>query len=262
MIGGVALNRGGVVLHEARAAPTVLFGVMLGIAICVSPRLLAQDCASATAGHDVEVEYERDGAAVGIPTALRFRTSHDGTLRAEDVATGGELWAFRPPEAEAAVSPGERMTRLAVLRFDSNRDGVIDPSRRRSGVAFFRAQAGRCVLLRAGCHGQDAATPWRADSSTLHGLGDAWSTPTIARVRVGGARQNGEHLVLFVGGGLAGSDADGGNAMFMLDAASGRVLWTAGNSAPANFISTHMTEGLASRIVAIDYDGDQFADRV
>lgn len=235
-----------------------VFWAALGVAaMCASATVLAQDCSSTAAGPAIEVEYERDGAAVGIPSALRFKAAADGTLRAEDIATGSELWTFRAPEAEAAVTAGERMTGLAVLRFDSNGDGVIDPRDGDRVWLYFGFKRAGAFYYALDVTDRTPRLLWRADGSTMNGLGDAWSTPAIARIRVGGARQNGEQLVVLVGGGL-----ETGNALFMLDAASGRVLWSAGISAPANFISARMTEGFASRLVAIDFDGDQFTDRL
>ncbi len=128
----------------------------------------AQECADTVSDQAVKVEYETDGAAVGIPSALLFRGSHDGTVRAEDIATGGELWRFRAPEAEAATSAGERLTHLAVLRFDANGDGVIDPRDGDRVWIYFGLQACRRCVLRARCHRQNTArtvaSGWQHDA--------------------------------------------------------------------------------------------------
>ena len=42
---------------------------------------------------------------------------------------------------------------------------------------------------------------WNLGPAQLPGIGETWSTPTIARVRIDGAEQNGENLALIFGGG-------------------------------------------------------------
>ena len=91
---------------------------------------------------------------------------------------------------------------------------------------------------------------WRADAVTLDGLSDAWSTPTLARVRIAGATQNGEHFVLIIGGGYRANDS-GGNRIFMLDAATGHVLWQADTTSP-----------IPAGIAVLDADADEYADRM
>jgi type IV pilus assembly protein PilY1 len=274
------------------------------MATCSADAVFAQECASLAADRSaVEVGYETDGAAVGVPSTLLFRVAADGTLRAEDVATGGQLWAYRAPETLTITTPGERMTSLAVLRFDADGDGVIDARRGDRVWLYFGLKRAGSVYYALDVTERTPRVLWRADRAVIPGLGDAWSTPTIARVRIAGTQQNGEHFVVIVGGGFTapasaaaasaapgkaapasaapgsaapgsaapGSAAPGsaapasaapGNSLFMLDAASGRVLWSARDRAPADFVSPRMTEAFASRIVAIDFDGDQFADRL
>jgi type IV pilus assembly protein PilY1 len=134
------------------------------------------------------------------------------------------------------------------------------------------------VMTRSGCAGLKRGgacyvdvtdrTPrvlWKTGVETMEGLAEAWSTPTIARVRAGGARQNGEHLVIILGGGFAGDSASAGNAgnrLFMLDAATGAVLWHAGDQSTADLVLSRMTHGVASRVAVLDTDGDGFADRL
>ena len=84
--------------------------------------------------------------------------------------------------------------------------------------------------------------------------------------RVAGAAQNGEHFVLVVGGGYpassSGGGAAGGNRLFMMDAATGKLLWTAGDQSRADRALPRMTHAVAARVAAIDTDGDGFADRM
>jgi type IV pilus assembly protein PilY1 len=103
---------------------------------------------------------------------------------------------------------------------------------------------------------------WKAGPDVLPGLGAAWSTPAIARARIAGAAQNGEHFVLVFGGGY--DAAGGGNRIFIVDAASGRLLWSAGagTESGADLVLTEMTHSMAARVAVLDTDGDAYADRM
>jgi type IV pilus assembly protein PilY1 len=103
---------------------------------------------------------------------------------------------------------------------------------------------------------------WKTGSSQLEGLGEAWSAPTIARVRIAGTRQNAQQFVVIVGGGFSPASSATGNRILMLDAATGRLLWSAGNHAGADRPLSRMSHGIAARIAVLDTDGDDLADRM
>ncbi len=163
------------------------------------------------------------------------------------------------------------MTSIAVLRFDANADGVIDTAARRSRVAVLRPETRRAVVLRAGrhrsapraCSGKPAARSWMA-----------WvkrgPRPTIARVRIAGTKQDARAFVVIVGGGFSPHSSATGNRILMLDAATGRLLWSAGNQRGcgssaqphgssalprASPFSTRMVTSLADRMYAADIGG-------
>jgi type IV pilus assembly protein PilY1 len=195
-----------------------------------------------------------------------FTPSDEGTLRAMDPTDGRVLWTYRIKEA-VAVPGGSFMTDVRVLLFDANRDGVIDISggdrvwlyfgARRAGAAYYALDV------------TDPSVPrelWHIGADSLPGAGEAWSTPTLARVRIAGEVQNGEHFVLLIGGGYGDGTGEAGKRLFMLDAATGRLLWSAagpagGASAP-DLILTRMTAAIPARVAALDTDGDGFADRL
>jgi type IV pilus assembly protein PilY1 len=167
--------------------------------------------------------------------------------------------------ATASATTG-LLTDLRVLRFDANADGVIDVGQgdkvwlyfglRRAGAAYYALDISDRT---------QAPVLWRADATTLDGLADAWSTPTIARVRIAGANQNGEHFVLIFGGGYdAASTA--GNRIFMVDAATGHLLWQAGAPTAASGTPdlplTAMTTPIPASIAVLDTDADEYADRM
>jgi len=241
------------------------------VAVCclllLGQRVGAQECTSTVVGHSsVQVDYDAALSAAGGPGTVVFDASGDGTLRALDARSESVLWSFAPPELAASGAHTDRMTDLAVLRFDSNNDGLIDANAGDRVWLFFGLKRAGPVYYALDVTTRTPRVLWTAGPETLPGLGDAWSTPTIARVRVGGATQNGEHFVLVLGGGYSGADNDGaggvGNRLFVVDAATGHLLWSAGDGEGVDLPLPHMTHAVAARVTALDLDGDELADRL
>jgi type IV pilus assembly protein PilY1 len=113
---------------------------------------------------------------------------------------------------------------------------------------------------------------WKLGPNDLPGVGETWSAPVITRVRINGATQNGENLVLIMGGGYDGAEENvnfttdaTGNRLFMVDAKSGALLWYAGGgggSGAPDLVLQNMTNAIAAPVTVIDTDGDQYADRI
>ncbi len=251
----------------------------------------SQECASvAVSPSSVKVVYDAALATGGGAGTIVYAGSDAGEISAIEELSGRLLWTYRPPElATARVGTG-LMTDLAVLRFDANNDGFIDGSNGDRVWLYFGLKRGGPFYHALDVTNRVARPLWVAGADTLDGLADAWSTPAVTRVRLSGAVQNGEHFVLIVGGGYAGDaanttstagSADGagdaddadrasnagstvpaGNRLFMLDAATGRLLWSASDQPGADRILPQMTHAFAARVTAIDSDGDEFADRL
>lgn len=210
----------------------------------------------------IRVEYDSRSSAVGRMSALIFVPSSAGELKAIDADNGSVLWTFVAPEVLAATAPSERMTDVAVLRFDANGDGVIDAAGGDRVWLYFGLKRAGGYYYALDVSRRTSRVLWMADASTLNGIADAWSAPTVARVRVSGVAQNGERLVVFVGGGFSRDAGAAGNHVFMLDAASGQLLWSAGAEASNDLPLAQMVDGIAARVATLDIDGDGFADRL
>jgi type IV pilus assembly protein PilY1 len=192
-----------------------------------------------------------------------FQGTADGALRALDVQ-GRELWKFTPPGISASDGEGDLMTELRVLRFDADNDGRIDPA---SGdhvwLYFGMRQGGRFYHAIDATDRTRIRSLWSVGPDELPGVGETWSPPNIARVRIAGAAQNAELFVVIVGGGFDPGLA--ANRIYMLDAASGHLLWDAGGSESPTRVDlplTSMTHGVAARVVVLDTDGDRLSDRL
>lgn len=116
---------------------------------------------------------------------------------------------------------------------------------------------------------------WTVGPDQLQGLGQTWSPPTVARVKVGtngSVNADPQKFVLIFGGGYdmaaeaVNNKTEGvGNRVFMIDASTGALLWSAGPNiagVTANLKFDKMTNAIPGRVGVFDIDGDAFADRM
>lgn len=230
------------------------------------------------------VAYGGSVDAADARDVVVFVPTNDGYLHAVDARTGRELWSFVPPELLSRLvslyrNPGVAARSygldgdVRVLKFDVNQDGIVTAAEGdRVWIYFGMRRGGRFYYALDVTDRGSPRLKWRLGPADLPGIGETWSTPAVTRVRIGGAAQNGEHLVLVFGGGYDDSQEnyayttdDSGHRLFMVDAASGALLWYAGGPGGAgepDLRLAHMTHSIPSRISVLDIDGDRFADRM
>jgi type IV pilus assembly protein PilY1 len=215
-----------------------------------------------------------------INDAVAYVPTNDGFLHAVDTATGQERWAFIPQEfiplqydlmlnnvgsGKSYALDGE----IQVLKFDVNGDGIVTSSAGDRVLIYFGMGRGGDGYYAFDVTDKDAPRfMWRIGAAELAGVGQTWSPPAIGRVNVNGATQNSQKLVLIMGGGYdtvqdgAAYATDGtGNRIFMVDALSGALLWSAGPSG-ADLNRTRMTHGFPAGITVLDINSDGFSDRM
>lgn len=96
-------------------------------------------------------------------------------------------------------------------------------------------------------------------------LGQTWSRPIITKVNIGGTVKN----VMIVGGGYDETQDDKlvrsadtvGNSVFMIDADTGALLWSASNTG-ATYTLEDMKYSIPARVSVIDRDKDGLADHM
>ncbi len=225
--------------------------------------ILAADCVeNGAVPRAVTVRYEP-------AMQMKFMPGADGVLRALNALNGQELWAYTPPGLDVTHRFSGLMTDIRALRFDSDANGAIDPARGdRVWLYFGLRRGGRSYYALDVTDSSRPQLLWQIGPAELPGVGETWPVPALARVRVGGESQNGESLVVFLGGGFDEVSGASGHRIFMVDAASGRLLWYAGGPGgiqvprPPDLLLPAMVASIAGRIAPLDVDRDGYADRL
>jgi type IV pilus assembly protein PilY1 len=217
------------------------------------------------------------------PTLVLYGTTNDGLLQAINADDGTELWSFMPRDMLGRIEElydNEEVTSrvygldgdMEVLRIDRNNDGVITRSDDDKVILYFGMRRGGSSI-----HAIDVTERnnpklmWVRGPSELPGLGQTWSTPTIARINVDRTwpSTNPDKLVLVFGGGYdSAEDSIGyvsalvGNGIYIVDAISGDLIWRVGPDNGATMKHTSMTNAIPSEVRPIDLTGDGYADRM
>ncbi len=225
------------------------------------------------------------GGSVAAPDpddAAVFMLTNDGLLHAIAPVSGKELWSIVPYELlsrltklyqDAPQDPEAREYGLdadiQVLRIDRNQNGIIEAGNGDRVYLYFGMRRGGYTYYAFDVTSKlSPKLLWIRGPTDLPGIGQTWSTPSVARVSVSGKTQNADKLVLAFGGGYATNQdldaysTDGSaNRVFMLDALSGALLWSAGPSG-ANLNLPKMTHSIPSAVRPLDLTGDGLADRM
>jgi type IV pilus assembly protein PilY1 len=223
------------------------------------------------------VDPNPDDTVVFVPT-------NDGFLHAVNARSGEELWGFMPQELLSRLADLYRDPVVSartygldgdvrVLRFDANQNGIIEASAGdKVWIYFGMRRGGRFYYALDVTNRTQPRLMWKLGPDQLQGIGETWSPPAITRVNVGGATQNGEKFVLIMGGGYDDAQENynytadsSGHRIFMVDAKSGAPLWSAGGPGGAgtpDLQLPQMTNSIPGRVVVLDTNGDQFADRL
>lgn len=219
------------------------------------------------------------GGTEASPDATIFVTTNNGYLHAIDPDDGSELWAYVPQEMLGRLydlyvndATAQRSYGLdsEIRAYIHNNDGEpgIDAAGGERVILYFGMRRGGDTLYALDV--TDRAMPqllWKLDSNDtgFESLGQTWSTPSISRVDLGGT----VHTVAIFGGGYDdGQDAAGyrtdsrGNAIYMVDALTGALLWSAGGSGDHDLELAAMEHSIPAAIKVIDLDLDGQADRM
>ncbi len=214
------------------------------------------------------VTYTWEGDADSAPTRI-FIATNEGSIRMLDSETGEELWMFIPKEMLAIqrelMKNDIRYNR--VYGIDGTPAFLVDPSAGKAQMFIGMRRGGRNVYaLDVSDSSAQPSLMWtiKGGEGNFNSLGQTWSTPKPAYVPFH------DTPVLVFGGGYdaetqdsleAFNPADFGNAVYIVEAASGNRLWWASDSG-ANLNLPNMQYAVPSDLQLMDSDGDGKSDRL
>jgi type IV pilus assembly protein PilY1 len=226
------------------------------------------------------------GGTNEIPDSTIYFGTNEGYIHGVDTITGSEVFAFLPLEMHGIQSAYYENTLSANSKpygmdgaittwfKDVNNDGILLTAGTSSTV-----QAGEHVYLYAGMRRggrsyyaldmSDRSNPsllFRITGGETTGfdrLGQTWSKMTISKIKWNGA----DRFVLLFGGGYdTNQDTNNtrendsvGNAVYMVDATTGDLLWSSSKNS-SNLNISEMTNAIPASISAIDINGDTYID--
>ena len=216
---------------------------------------------------------------VDNPVASVFLATNDGFLHSFDADTGNESWAFVPRrllgklyplfrnEAAAAKTYGLDGELSLVIQNDDGRPGLSGSER--AILLFGMGRGGEAVFALDVTDRNAPRLLWEISStdSEFADLGQTWSPPLSARVKIGGTVRN---VALFGGGYDPGQDNRTfredtiGNAIYMVDLATGERLWSAGSAAavgPHDLVLPGMRFSIPAPVRPLDLNADGLAER-
>ncbi|MBD1388889.1 PQQ-binding-like beta-propeller repeat protein [Neiella sp. HB171785] len=216
------------------------------------------------------------------PVVLRRNSGNDeiffgtnqGYIHAIDTETGNELWSFIPQEllknANDYYENSVFVTRVygmdgPMTLVNTGEKNILIAGMRRGGESYYALDVS----------GSTPAKGWsniitNQSTGAYSRLGQTWSKMIPATVKFGGSARN----VLFFGGGydpahdsktIRQPDAVG-NAIYMVDAATGALLWYASNSnlddGSSYTVIDDMDYAVAADVYVLDRDRDGYSDHI
>ncbi|MFK8015497.1 MAG: pilus assembly protein [Gammaproteobacteria bacterium] len=223
------------------------------------------------------------GSSADTPETVLYVGTNEGYLQAVSGSTGEELFSFMPdalwdniPYMAENPKLGLNKRRygldgsLTVWKDDGG-DGVIDAGDKVRIYVGMRRGGGKYYAFDV----TDTSAPkleWVFSNSQMI---ESWSTPTRAKVNFGTTDSPNVKTVLIVGGGYdpvqdsktsySYDPNEKGNAIFMINAETGALEWSASNTnlgATRNTVVSKMKNAVPSSVRAIDLDLDGSIDRM
>ncbi|HEX7046687.1 MAG TPA: PilC/PilY family type IV pilus protein [Gammaproteobacteria bacterium] len=214
------------------------------------------------------------GSEEATASQVIYAPTNDGFLHAIDAEEGHELWSFIPTEvmhnfADIYQTPEE--PRLAYGLDSSIIHHVEGAGNTEKKWLFFGMRRGGQSIYALDV--TDKTSPklmWRIQGGTegFENLAQTWSEPRIATIKVGGEATT----VLVFGGGYDAATQDSndatlgyiddtiGNALYIVDAEDGSLLWQAGPG--GDLPLTDMKSSIAAPVEIKDKNGDGLDDLI
>ena len=242
------------------------------------------------------------GGSTTNPRIFLAMGSNDGYMRfirnttSAGAESGAEVWAFMPDESFAIQSKLRTNTALssgdphpysvdgepAVYVLDKNRNGTIDSGSSDQVILYFGLRRGGSAYYALDVTDPEAPTlKWRIDNtdSDFAELGLSFSRPAVVEI-ANNTDLDGDGIIditrpaLVFGGGYdknkdltsTGTDDTKGNAIFVVDALDGSLIWKAvkgtGAAVAGKFQHPELDDSIPSNVTVVDTNGNGAADRI
>ena len=224
------------------------------------------------------------GGTSAAPDNLVFFATNDGFLHAIKTSDGTEKFSFIPQELLPNLDTfyldtiGENLPygldgSITYWVKDVNGDHTIDTDDGDHVYLYIGMRRGGRNYYALDVSNPDAPElKWtiKAGATGFEELGQTWSTAVHTRVNIGGTAKE---VLIFAGGydpeeddkAVRAADAQG-RAIYIVDADSGALLWSAGPDADANGTATKsfadMNYSIPSDIRVLDVNSDGLADQM
>jgi type IV pilus assembly protein PilY1 len=215
------------------------------------------------------------GGTVAAPDLVAYVATNDGYLHAIDADDGMEIFSFIPQELlpnlntlmdnkQGNITYGLDGNVVAWIN-DINGDGIINGSDHVYLYIGMR-RGGRNIYSLDVTDRSKPKLRWviKGGSGDYAELGQTWSTINVEKVKDGST----EKTVLIFGGGYDTNQDSAtvrttdsvGRAVFIADAESGDLLWSAGSG--GTLAVAGMDYSIPARVKPLDMSGDGFIDRL
>lgn len=230
--------------------------------------------------HSVPLVVDYAGAYAANPNRYIYFGSNDGMIHCLRDTDGEEMWAFVPPD----VLPRLKLFKegsshplfcdgTAKLYEERNTSGLIT----RAILVFGERGGGNCYYALDVTDPSDPRYLWKIDSSTpgFTELGQTWSEPLIAPVRMNTSGVETTYKALIFGGGFDPAQADNtavlaaskGRGVYIADVFTGGLLKSFTHAAttttpPLNYNVADMLYSIPSAVLAVDKSNDGYVDKL
>ncbi|MEO1574992.1 MAG: PilC/PilY family type IV pilus protein, partial [Pseudomonadota bacterium] len=221
------------------------------------------------------------GGVSGLDTVIYMGTN-EGFVHGINGETGKELFGFMPRELWSNIPYWAENPKLGLNKRRYGMDGPITVWKDDGGDGKVDIGTSDRVILYIGMrrggrslYAMDVTNPyspelmWTFDQTDDSEMGESWSAPLRTRMNFGTTESpNEKDVIIFGGGYYDGQDnatsvsSDGhGNAIYIVDALSGALLWSASNDS-GQLQLADMTNSIPSSIRAVDLNLDGNVDRM
>ena len=221
-----------------------------------------------------------DANSSPIESSIFFGTN-EGLLHAVDINTGIEQFSFVPKElldnldtfyTDVNVSPRPYGLDggIALWTHDSNRDGDLKDADDHAYLYIGMRRGGRSYYALDVTSKTAPKLMWQIDGGITGDdfvdLGQTWSRPVKSKVQIGDTVHD---ILIFAGGYDPNQDnvsvrtADSyGNALYMVNAETGALVWSAGDGTHHDLNLTDMDYSIPSEVRVIDINRDGLVDQM